>query len=122
MQKFKVILVENFERLFVVGTLAITIAINYFLPYKTAFLNFYFLAIIMAGYYLGRRQAVLGAFLCILVVSVYVVLAPESFKQERSDLDLYLTIATWGGFLILSGAVWDNSTKNSPRKWPPAES
>lgn len=105
MQKFKAFLVENFEPIFVVVTFVITIAINYFLPYKTAFLNFYFLAIIMAGYYLGRRQAVLGAFLCILVVGVYVVLAPESFKQERSDLDLYLTIAAWGGFLILSGAV-----------------
>ena len=105
MNKFKAFLIENFERIFIVGTFVITIGINYFLPYKTAFLNFYFLAIIMAGYYLGRRQAVLGAFLCILVVSIYVVMDPESFKQERSDLDLYLTIATWGGFLILSGAV-----------------
>ena len=37
------------------------ILINLFLYSKIAFLNFYYLPIMLAGYYLGRRTAVLGA-------------------------------------------------------------
>ena len=35
--------------------------INFFIYSKVAFLNFYYLPVIIGGYYLGRRLAVLGA-------------------------------------------------------------
>ena len=105
MQKLKDYLLENFEQLFVLATLLVTVVIYYLLPYKLGFLNFYFLPIILGGYYLGRRQAVLGAVLCALTVSLYAVLYPESFLESNTELDLYLTLSTWGGFLVLAGSV-----------------
>jgi adenylate cyclase len=98
-------LVANFENLFVLGTLLSTVFVNYFVPMKLAFLNFYFLPIILAGYYLGRRQAVLGGLFCTLLISIYVVLFPETFQVSGTPRDVYTYIPVWGGFLILAGAV-----------------
>jgi len=98
-------LLENFEHLFVLITLVSTVVVNYLVPAKLAFLNFYFLPIILAGYYLGRRSAVLGALLCTLTMAIYVVLFPEAFRVGQSPTDVYTYVATWGGFLILAGAV-----------------
>ncbi len=105
MQVFKAFLAEHFEFLFVNFLLIVTTAILFFLPHKLALLNVYFLSVILAGYFLGQRLAVLGSFLCILVVGVYVVLFPEEFLETNTEMDLYLTIVTWGGFLILAGAT-----------------
>jgi HD-GYP domain-containing protein (c-di-GMP phosphodiesterase class II) len=98
-------LLANFEHLFVLVILLSTAGVNYLVPTKLAFLNFYFLPIILAGYYLGRRSAVLGGLLCALIMAIYVVLFPEAFQIGASPLDVYTYVSTWGGFLILAGAV-----------------
>ena len=95
----------NFEQLFILLTLLTTVFTNYLLPLKLAFLNFYFLPIILAGYYLGRRRAVLGAVFCVLLAALFVVLFPEAFAPVNPALELYAHIPVWGGFLILAGAV-----------------
>ena len=105
MDRLKAYLVGNFEQLFVLVTLVVTVTANYVVPLKLAFLNFYFLPIILAGYYLGRRRAVLGAVLCVLLVGVFVLVFPEWFEVSTRAVDLYAHIPMWGGFLILAGAV-----------------
>jgi hypothetical protein len=80
-ERLKSYFLGNFENLFVLMTLLSTVVVNYLVPAKLAFLNFYFLPIILAGYYLGRRSAVLGALLCALLMTVYVVLFPEAFQR-----------------------------------------
>ena len=105
MDRVKRYLVANFENMFVLMTLLSTAVVNYLVPAKLAFLNFYFLPIILAGYFLGRRTAVLGALLCALMIAVYVVLFPEAFSVSGESLDVYTHIAAWAGFLILAGAV-----------------
>ena len=76
MERIKRELLANFEQLFVLVILLSTAGVNYLVPTKLAFLNFYVLPIILAGYYLGRRSAVLGALLCALLMAIYVVLRP----------------------------------------------
>jgi len=105
MSTLKNFLAEHFEFFFVSVTLLVTSAIIFLLPHKLALLNVYFLSVILAGYYLGKRPAVLGAFLCILIVGIYAALFPNEFLEIDSELDLYLAITTWGGFLILAGVV-----------------
>ena len=105
MQALKAFLAEHFEFLFVNTILVVTTVILVFLPHKLALLNVYFLSVILAGYFLGKRPAVLGSFLCILVVGIYVALFPDEFLETKTEMDLYLTIMTWGGFLILAGAA-----------------
>ena len=111
LEGLKAYLLKNFEQLFVLLTLVATALINYFIEQKIAFLNFYFLPIILAGYYLGRTKAVLGAVFSFLVMLLYVYLRPEAFLTTQGDLAeepeiaLYLQVLVWGSFLILAGAV-----------------
>jgi len=105
MEKIKSYLLANFEHSFILVILVTVVLINYYIPQKLAFLNFYFLPIILAGYYLGLRLSVLGAFLCITLITIYITLYPFLFTMPATRVDLYLHVAAWGGFLILSGTV-----------------
>ncbi len=105
MEKIRLFFKKEFERLFILIVLITVALINYFIPQKIAFFNFYFLPVILAGYYLGLRQAILGACLCILTVTGYALLYPELFTIPASRVDFYLYILAWSGFLILAGAV-----------------
>jgi adenylate cyclase len=105
MERLRNYLTQNFEQAFVLLVLVSTFVINYFIPQKLAFLNFYFLPVILGAYYLGRRRAVLGAIFCVLAMLGYVVLEPEAFVVENDAITTYLHIAVWAGFLILAGAA-----------------
>jgi adenylate cyclase len=105
MEKLKEYLSKNFEQTFVLLILLGTSALNYFIPYKIAFLNFYFLPIILGAYYLGQRRAMLGAIFCLLMVTGYMMLDPVVFISDNSKEGVYLHLAIWGGFLVLAGAV-----------------
>ena len=56
MEGLKRYLIENFEQIFVLFILLSVAGITYFIPYKLAFLNFYFIPILLAAYYLGVRK------------------------------------------------------------------
>jgi adenylate cyclase len=105
LERFKAYILERFEAVFVLLTLLGTALINFYLPQKIAFLNFYFLPIILGGYYLGQKKAMLGALLCVLIVTLYVFISPEAFHTDNSWIDIALKVTTWGSFLILAGAV-----------------
>ena len=63
MKKNEIWLLRNLEGLLILVILISVMLINYFIYSKVAFLNFYYLPVIIGGYYLGRRMAVLGHFL-----------------------------------------------------------
>ena len=96
---------KYFEIVFISLILASTFVIHYLIPQKFAFLDFYFLPIILGGYYLGRRNAVLAAFLTVLVMFLYIIIYPESVIPEAKSIYFYLRLVTWGCFLILAGAI-----------------
>ncbi|MCX7634807.1 MAG: hypothetical protein N2Z74_03575, partial [Syntrophales bacterium] len=105
MDALKKYIINNFEQFFVLIVLISVSVVGYFLPFKLAFLNFYYIPILLAAYYLGKAKAILGAFLCALLVSIFAYLQPDSFMLGEGPLDLALNIAVWAGFLILTGAV-----------------
>jgi len=98
-------LLSNFEWLFVAATFFGIAASLWLAHEKLAFLNFYFIPVLLAGYFLNTRSAVIGALLSILVVSFFAVMSPDSFYQELSRMGLWLHLVTWGSFLILTGAI-----------------
>lgn len=98
-------LLQNFEGFFVLLTFIGIALILYFIDQKLSFLNFYFIPILLAGYFMNTRSAVLGSLLSILVVTFFVVVNPDSFYQELTRMGLYLHLVTWGSFLILTGAT-----------------
>ncbi|MFZ5572819.1 MAG: response regulator [Thermodesulfobacteriota bacterium] len=116
MNRFKAFLFRRFEQIFVFTILGAVAVISFFIPHKIAFFNFYFLPIILAGYYLGVRQSVLGAILCILLVVVYSLVKPWHFSMPASSLDLYVYLLAWGGFLVLAGAVVGKLQENLTRE------
>lgn len=105
MEALKQYLLKNFEQAFVLLVLLSVVGIYYFAPFKLAFLNFFFIPILMAGYYLGMRYAVLGAFLCVTLVIVYLAIDPTPFLSLPDRQSVFLQVSLWGGFLIISGAL-----------------
>ncbi len=93
---------RNFEGIFILLILVSVSLINYFIYSKVAFLNFYFLPIMIAGYFLGKKTAVLGAFFATLMIWVFVLADKENYLVQTGEFDLYFNLIVWGGFLILS--------------------
>src|SRR3970040_1791841 len=97
MDKLKAYFLQYFEQTFILLTLVVTALINYhpLITDKLAFLNLYFLPIILSGYYLVRRKAVLGAFFAVLMVTAYVYYEPEAFISTSPEGALYGHIVAW---------------------------
>jgi hypothetical protein len=105
-RRLKALALKHFETTLIVIILFGIVVIAFLVNYKFAFLNFFFLPVILAGYYLGKRQAVLTASLCVLLIALYHIFSRVLFHSlPRMSLDEVLNIATWGGFLILTAAV-----------------
>jgi adenylate cyclase len=105
--KIRDFLTRHMDFLFVSLVLVMVAAIFHLIPeYKIAFLNFFYLPVLAAAYFMGKRNAVLGATMCILVVTFYAYFYPDWFTVIGTRTNALLLIAAWGGFLILaSGAV-----------------
>jgi adenylate cyclase len=97
-------IVRNLEVLFIFIVAGIVVAVFYYLPYKIAFLNFFYLPVLSAAYFLGRRKAVLSAVLCMLSGVLFAYYRPAWFTVGSSRIDALLVLSTWGGFLILASA------------------
>jgi len=105
-KKIKSLAFQHFETTLIIIILLGIIAIAFLVQYKIAFLNFFFLPVILAGYYLGKRQAVLAACLCVLLITLYLVFTHVLMnKTPPLSLDEILNTVTWAGFLILTGGV-----------------
>lgn len=70
---------------------------------KLMSLNFFFIVILATGYTLGKRFAILTAFLTILIVWGFILSDKTPFLIHYNDdmLNYYMTL--WSGFLILAG-------------------
>ena len=99
-------IVRYFEAILVVTIILILLFIDMFVVNKVAFLYFYFLPVLIAGYYIGKRGATLTAMMTVLIVTLRLIISPSTFiTLSRNSVDLYFQVVTWGGFLILSSYV-----------------
>ena len=105
MDKLKRYVFEHFESHLIFTILISALLINFLIYTKVAFLNFYYLPIILAGYYLGRRTAVLSAFFAILLVFVFVIADLHGYYKNEEKFHLYFNLTIWACFLVLSGWV-----------------
>ena len=101
MQRF---IFRNFERMLVLLLVASLLGINWLVEQKFAFLSFYYLPIILAGFYGGRRFAVVaGLFVASLV---FFFQATQGLGMDAGlTQDALMLLIPWGGFLILTGYV-----------------
>ncbi len=102
MEKIKYFLVRHFEKILVLVILAAAILGTFFMQDKTLLLNFYFLPVVFASYYLGKRMGVLSAFLSVLAVVVCAVIFHANFFPQDQEFRGVFVLSSWGGFLILT--------------------
>jgi len=106
MKRIKRFVLRHFEESIVVLVVAGVLAVAFLIQYKFSFLNFFFLPVILSGYYLGQKRGVLTSIFCILLVVFYLVFSDLlAGPGQEVSLDTIINIVTWGGFLILTGAV-----------------
>jgi putative nucleotidyltransferase with HDIG domain len=105
MERIKTYLLKHLENCLVLAILIASIVLNSALPQKTAFLNFYYLPVIVSGYFLGYRKAIRQAILSVLFVAVFVLYSPQTFGAGQATFSVYFQVAAWAGFLILAAAL-----------------
>lgn len=93
---------RHFENVLVVLLVASTLVIHFFIEYKLAFLSFYYLPIIAAGFLVGRRMAVWAAVLVVLLVT-YVQASTGLSGNPGIGAEELMHLIPWGGFMILTG-------------------
>ena len=71
MNKFKEFVLKHFEVSLIILILVGIFSIAFLVHYKFSFLNFFFLPVILSGYFLGKQRAVLTAIFCILLMVLY---------------------------------------------------
>jgi len=104
MEQTKAFVVKNFE-LVIVGVLvgatafAILVAAN-----KLAFLNFFYIPVLVAAYFLGKRQGVFVALAAVLMVGVYAALNPGIFAPSTVESPI-VNILLWAGFTVVTAYV-----------------
>lgn len=103
--KLRSFLARRLELLFVVLILGMVMTVFFLIPYKIAFLNLFYLPVLTAAYFIGKRKAVLGAVLCILLMFLLAILYPDWFALPATRFNTLMRIATWGAFLILTSAA-----------------
>jgi signal transduction histidine kinase len=104
MSRLKTYLLKHVQDTIILSILVGAVFVNYFVYAKIAFLDFFYLLIVLAGYYIGKRFAVLGAFFAILIVWVFILTDKKEYYSVDSAFQANLNLTVWGGFLIL--AAW----------------
>ncbi|MCH7810308.1 MAG: hypothetical protein IH863_06995 [Chloroflexi bacterium] len=108
---------KNAELSFIVIVLIVLVVVFHWVPdeVKIAFLNFFYIPVLAAGFLMGARRAVLSAVLCALVVVIYYlwvwsggalatsagILALPSIVFQNKETGLQVLI--WAGFLVIVG-------------------
>jgi len=105
MDRVKNYIFNNFERVLILIMLIAVLFVHYFVFQKIAFLNFYYLPVLLAGFFLGRRTAVLSGLFCVLLVGIFYVAVPQFFSNAMEDLDIIMSLTVWSSFLMLTSYI-----------------
>jgi len=102
MEQFKQIISGHLEKILVGIILIAAFVGTYFIEEKFIILNFYYLPVLAAGYFLGRRMGVLAAVFSILAVLACILVFPQRFLDAKEIVKGVAQLSSWGGFLILA--------------------
>jgi putative nucleotidyltransferase with HDIG domain len=102
MDQFKQFIVRHFEKVLIAIILVAAFIGTYLIEEKNIVLYFYYLPVLSAGYFLGRRMGILTAIFSILVVVISTLLFPQEFFKEKESFNTIAQLFSWGGFLILA--------------------
>lgn len=102
MRRISAHIARHMETMIVITVLLGSTLGVYLVEEKTILLNFYYVPVLVTGYFLGKKHAVLAAIFCVLATIFYTVLYPNMFESSsKSVLRTVSSLLAWGGFLIL---------------------
>jgi putative nucleotidyltransferase with HDIG domain len=116
MDRFKQFIIQHFEKILVGVILVAAFAGTYLIDEKSVVLNFYYLPVLFAAYFLGRRMGLLTAIFSILVVLFNALLFPQHFFRDKMILYNIAQLSSWGGFLILASVAVGTLYEQNERK------
>jgi hypothetical protein len=100
LDRAKRLVLEHFERLLVMLLVSSLVLVHWFVDNKVAFLNFYYLPVILAGFHLGRRGATFAAVLCIVLVAFFeTVVGLNGTGSHGAEL---MGVLSWASFLVMT--------------------
>jgi len=119
MTQVKEFVLQHFERILVVVILSVVAASHFWFARGTPILFFYFLPALVAGYVLGKRNALMTAILSVLAVAFAFIVSPGSFTRDygtQTELMVALDLVAWGGFLILAALMTGQLYEDKERR------
>ncbi|MFQ5586867.1 MAG: HD-GYP domain-containing protein [Thermodesulfobacteriota bacterium] len=83
----------------------ITGMLYFFVSNQRAFLNFFYLPVLMGAYLYGKHHGTYSAVLSVVMIFTLAYFIPETFLASATPTTTskWADIATWGGFLIITG-------------------
>ncbi len=94
---------DNLHDIILLIILFSLMVINFFVEAKLVSLNFFYLVILLSGYTLGKRSAVLLAFFTILIVWAFILADANPYLRYLNEIELNLHMTLWSGLLIMMG-------------------
>jgi len=94
------------ELVIILLLVAIVLFIYFFIINQRAFLNVFYLPVLLGAYFFGKRYAVVSATFSFVAVCLMAYLIPSSFAVQAGDnaeFFKWLDLLTWGLFLIFTG-------------------
>lgn len=98
----------NIDKDLVIILLLVALAcfIYFFIVNQRAFLNIFYLPVLLGGYFFGKRYAIISSVFSVIIVCYFAYFFPKSFIAGFSadtELSKWLDIMTWSVFLIFTG-------------------
>lgn len=103
--RFRNIIIRNLELIFILIIAFLVLILFFFIPYKFAFLNLFYLPVLLASYFLGKKKSLLASLHIILLVALTALIRPEWFTSPGIVLSTMVMISIWGGFLVLTSII-----------------
>ncbi len=113
MEPTKQFIMKHFEEILVVIIFVTAFVGTYFIEEVSLILNFYYLPVLIASYFLGRRIGILVALLSILDVLICAMLFPQRFFGSPILWHSIIRLSSWTVFLFLAsvtvGTLYDQN-------------
>ncbi|HEB12232.1 MAG TPA: hypothetical protein ENI11_00980 [Actinobacteria bacterium] len=96
---------QNIEILVIVSLFAIFGLLKIVIANEFAFLNLYFIPVLISGYFLGKKRAILSAIASVLLTVLFLIRWPDELLASSGQLYGGLNILVWASLLVLSSIL-----------------
>jgi HD domain/Domain of unknown function (DUF4118) len=91
------------ELIILLAVVVVTGIIHFLVVPQRAFLNFYYLPVVLGAYWLGLRSGVFSALLCVMMVTAIALMNDGQFVAVAAEgWQRWVDLGTWGCFLVLT--------------------